>query len=79
MSSVRVRLSAPQFFIMTKSWTLEVQQYEDGEYFIEFPDDVLQEAGWKEGDVIKWSDNGDGSWTLKKLDENHENTDESKE
>ena len=64
---------------MTKSWTLEVQQYEDGEYFIEFPDDVLQEAGWKEGDVIKWSDNGDGSWTLKKLDENHENTDESKE
>ena len=64
---------------MTKSWTLEVQQYEDGEYFIEFPDDVLQEAGWKEGDVIKWSDNGNGSWTLKKLDENHENTDESKE
>lgn len=64
---------------MTKSWTLEVQQYEDGEYFIEFPDDVLQEAGWKEGDVIKWSDNGDGSWTLKKLDENHENTDESKD
>ena len=79
MKPVRIRLPAPQFFIMTKSWTLEVQQYEDGEYFIEFPDDVLQEAGWKEGDVIKWSDNGDGSWTLKKLDENHENTDESKE
>ena len=64
---------------MTKSWTLEAQQHEDGEYFIEFPDDVLQEAGWKEGDVIKWSDNGDGSWTLKKLDENHENTDAPKE
>jgi len=64
---------------MTKSWTLEVQQHEDGEYFIEFPDDVLQEAGWKEGDVIDWSDNGNGSWTLKKLDENHENTDASKE
>ena len=56
---------------MTKSWTLEVQQQEDGEYFIEFPDDVLQEAGWKEGDVVGWSDNGDGSWTLKKLDKNH--------
>jgi hypothetical protein len=64
---------------MTKSWTLEVQQQEDGEYFIEFPDDVLQEAGWKEGDVVGWSDNGDGSWTLKKLDKNHENTDVPKE
>jgi bifunctional DNA-binding transcriptional regulator/antitoxin component of YhaV-PrlF toxin-antitoxin module len=64
---------------MTKSWTLEVQQHEDGEHFIEFPDDVLQEAGWKEGDVIEWIDNKDGSWTLqKKLDENQENT-ESKE
>jgi len=55
-----------------------VQQHEDGEYFIEFPDEVLQEVGWKEGDVIDWSDNGDGSWSLKKLDENQENT-ESKE
>ena len=63
---------------MTKSWTLEVQQHEDGEYFIEFPDEVLQEVVWKEGDVIDWSDNGNGSWTLKKLDKNQENT-ESKE
>jgi hypothetical protein len=30
--------------------------------------------------VIEWLDNKDGSWTLrKKLDDNHENTDESKE
>ena len=28
---------------------------------------------------FQWSDNGDGSWTLKKLDENHENTDAPKE
>jgi hypothetical protein len=64
----------------SKHWTLEVQQHEDGDYFIEFPDDVLAEADWKEGDVIEWLDNKDGSWTLrKKLDDNHENTDESKE
>jgi hypothetical protein len=61
-----------------KQWTLEVQQHEDGDYFIEFPDDVLAEASWKEGDVIEWIDNKDGSWTLrKKLDDNHENTDAS--
>jgi len=58
---------------MTKSWTLEVQQHEDGDYFIEFPDEVLQEIGWTEGDVIGLSDNGNGSWTLKKLDKNQEN------
>jgi hypothetical protein len=50
----------------SKHWTLEVQQHEDGDYFIEFPDDVLAEANWKEGDVIEWIDNKDGSWTLRK-------------
>ena len=63
---------------MTKSWTLEVKQHEDGDCFIEFPDEVLAEVGWVEGDVLKWIDNGNGSWSLKKLDENQENT-ESKE
>lgn len=59
---------------MTKTWTLDVQQHEDGEHFIEFPEEVLAEVGWKEGDVLKWLNNGDGSWTLKKLDVNQENT-----
>lgn len=53
---------------MTKSWTLEVKQHEDGDCFIEFPDEVLVEVGWVEGDTLKWIDNGNGSWTLKKLD-----------
>ena len=59
---------------MTKSWILEVKQHEDGDYFIEFPEDALSDVGWKEGDVIDWIDNKDGSWTLKKLDKNQENT-----
>jgi len=62
-----------------KSWILDVKQTEDGDYILEFNDEILAETGWKEGDVLKWVDNGDGSWTLKKLDENHENTDESDE
>jgi bifunctional DNA-binding transcriptional regulator/antitoxin component of YhaV-PrlF toxin-antitoxin module len=62
-----------------KSWTLEVKEFDDGDQYLEFPDEVLEEAGWKEGDILKWTDNGDGTWTLKKLDENHENTDETKE
>ena len=60
-----------------KSWTLEVQKLEDGDQYLEFPKELMKEVGWKEGDTLKWIDNGDGSWTLKKLDENHENTEQN--
>ena len=33
-----------------------------------FPDDVLEEFGWKEGDVLEWIDNKDGSFSLVKFD-----------
>jgi hypothetical protein len=51
---------------MSKSYTLDVQQREDGELYLEFPDEILEEAGWKIGDTLKWKDNGDGSFTLTK-------------
>ena len=51
---------------MNKTWTLDVKQHEDGDFFIEFPDEVLEGAGWRTGDRIEWIDNKDGSWTLKK-------------
>ena len=31
-----------------------------------FPDDILEATGWKEGDVLEWIDNNDGSFTLVK-------------
>jgi len=62
-----------------KRWTLEVQKMEDGDEFIQFPEELMNEVDWHEGDVIEWIDNKDGSWTLqKKLNENQENT-ETKE
>lgn len=54
---------------MTKQtkWTLEIQEDpETGELILEFPDDVFEGTGWQIGDSIKWIDNGDGSWTLRK-------------
>lgn len=49
------------------SWTLEVQEDpETGDAMIQFPPDVLTNLGWKEGDTLEWSDNGDGSWSLTK-------------
>ena len=32
------------------------------------PEDILQETGWKEGDVFEWIDD-DGSFILRKVDE----------
>ena len=37
---------------------------EDG--VITFPDEMIKELGWKEGDVLEWIDNKDGSFLLKK-------------
>lgn len=52
---------------MSKSWTLEVKEDpENGDAILEFPDDLMQEAGWKEGDTLEWIDNKDGSYTMKK-------------
>lgn len=65
-----------------KSWTLEVQKLEDGDQYLEFPKELMEEVGWEEGDVLKWIDNGDGSWTLKKLDDtdiSEHNSDDSSE
>ena len=49
-----------------KRWTLEVQKIEDGDEFIQFPEELMNEVDWHEGDVIEWIDNKDGSWTLQK-------------
>ena len=34
-----------------------------------FTDEFLKETGWKEGDVLEWSDNKDGSLSLTKVEE----------
>jgi len=40
----------------------------DDDGVITFPPEMIEELGWKEGDVLKWIDNKDGSFTLKKND-----------
>lgn len=52
------------------NWTLQVQEDpETGELILEFPDDVFEGTGWQIGDSITWIDNGDGSWTLRKTED----------
>jgi hypothetical protein len=54
---------------MNKTWTLEIKEDpENGDAILEFPDDFMEDAGWKEGDTLDWIDNKDGTWTLKKIE-----------
>ena len=51
-------------------WVLPVQQkIEDGidDYYIQFPDDLLEAANLKPGDEVEWVDRNDGSYLLRKV------------
>ena len=42
------------------SYILEVQEDENGDQYITFPDEVVEELGWQEGDVLNWDVRGTG-------------------
>ena len=45
---------------------IEIQENSSGELFFEMPPSLLKYMGWKEGDSIKFTDNKDGSFSIKK-------------
>jgi hypothetical protein len=58
----------PQEESKGKKWTLPVElDGLSGECYVILPDDLLEAANLKEGDMVEWIDNGDGSCTMKKL------------
>lgn len=48
-------------------WQLPVEKHLSGEYFVIFPDDLLEAADLREGDTVEWIPNGSGSYTLRKV------------
>ena len=55
-----------------KKWVLPVEETkvaetDETEYFVTFPDDLLEAADLKEGDTLQWIDQGDGSFKLIKV------------
>ena len=42
------------------SYILEVQEDENGELYIEFPEEVIEELGWQEGYILNWDVRGEG-------------------
>jgi len=55
-----------------KKWVLPVEECKDADtdeinYFVSFPDDLLETADLKEGDLVEWVDKGDGTYLLRKV------------
>lgn len=55
-----------------KKWVLPVEETkivetDETDYFITFPDDLLEAANLKEGDQVEWIDQGDSSYLLRKV------------
>jgi bifunctional DNA-binding transcriptional regulator/antitoxin component of YhaV-PrlF toxin-antitoxin module len=42
------------------SYILEVEEDENGELYITFPDEVIEDLGWQEGDILNWDVKGEG-------------------
>lgn len=46
--------------------TVKLEQDENGDLILPLDEEMCKELGWKIGDTVLWSDNGDGSYTLTK-------------
>ena len=54
-----------------KTYTANVEEDpETKELVLVFPDEVMEEVGWKPGDTIQWIDNKNGTWTLTRKESN---------
>lgn len=49
------------------SWTVPIEEKND-DLVITFPDDLIKKVGWKENDSLTWTDNGDGTFSLKRTE-----------
>ena len=54
---------------MSNRYTLQIDSDEHGELFITFPDFLLEDLGWKFGDVVEYEEENDGSLIIKKSDD----------
>jgi hypothetical protein len=62
----------PNPFDKVVKWRLPVEEVKDSdtdetEYFITFPDDLLEATNLKPGDEVEWVDNDDGTFILRKV------------
>ena len=39
------------------SYILEIEEDQNGDQYVTFPEDILEELGWLEGDLLEWNMN----------------------
>ena len=54
-----------------KSWVITLEEADDGSGDLVLPltDEIMESAGWKIGDTLIWTDLKNGSWSLKRKDD----------
>jgi hypothetical protein len=60
--------------VLQKKWIMPVEEVMDEDtyeinYAITFPQDLLDQTGWMEGDQLEWIDRDDGSFQLRKVND----------
>lgn len=49
------------------SYTVTIEEDENGDLVLPIPADILNHMGWDVGTKLQWIDNGNGSFTLKEV------------
>ena len=44
-----------------------IEDPETGDLLLDLTEELCEEMGWSVGDTLKWEDNGDGSWSVRKI------------
>jgi hypothetical protein len=57
---------------MSDTYTVKLEEDENGDLILPLSPDILRQMGWDEGDTLLWEELPNGSWSLKKK-ENNEN------
>jgi len=58
-----------------KYWIETIQEGDNGELVLPFPQELLDEVGWNPGDKLEWVDRGDGTWEIRQKNEPLDNED----
>jgi hypothetical protein len=50
------------------SWTITLEEADDGTGDLVLPltDEIMESAGWQVGDTLEWIDNKNGTWSIKR-------------
>ena len=53
-----------------KTWTVTVEQdFDTGDLVLPLPQDLLDKVGWNTGDILKWEQLDNQTWTLRKKEQ----------